>query len=406
MRFGYLKFCVLACTLVGSVSVVSCGGSQLESAAVSDDQLDQGRLARAPKIESVAIVANGRIEQGVPIRFETFEAPELATLRSQEGLESVVAGASSEFEKMLLIKNWVAAQWPHGTPDPYPPWNALVVLDWIRGGTTGGFCAQYSQVLLQSLASLGMTARYVEIGSIENPTAHFIVEVWSNQHKKWVVLDSDFNVHFERRGIPLSALEIHDALLSGDLSEVLAIKGAFRDGHADPDSWPMKTAELYYYVRYHLKANHLSAPDEPQFDRFNDMIEWNDAATVPWELSTVPSIYLKDRLTNQVTNDRVAAEAPLNQVVMTVAEQSESEIILIFETNALEFRNYQIRLSSPRYQKNEWQDLGSATYRWRPDFRTRVLEVRAVNIRGIAGVSASLEANLVVNDNGGRAGLH
>ena len=37
---------------------------------------------------------------------------------------------------------------------------------------------------------------------------HGVAEVWSNQFRKWVVIDAQSNVHFEMAGIPLSAWEI------------------------------------------------------------------------------------------------------------------------------------------------------------------------------------------------------
>jgi hypothetical protein len=170
--------------------------------------------------------------------------PRLAELAARENLISVVQGARNEFEVILRLKEWTAKQFPHGTPSPYPPWDAIIILDWIRSGITGGFCAQYSQVFLQALASLGLQGRYVEIGLDSNPYAHYVMEVWSNQFNKWVVMDVDYNMHFERGGIPLSALEVHQALIRSELSDVVSVAGEFRDGHGSLDWWPLKLAEL------------------------------------------------------------------------------------------------------------------------------------------------------------------
>ncbi len=243
----------------------------------------------------------GTAAPGLPFRYESPWLPRLNELGLRERLDEVVGGRSREFERILRLKDWVAAQFPTTVPDPYPPWDALVVLDWIRGGLTGGFCAQYAQIFLQSLAYLGIPARYVEIGTAENPYGHFLTEVWSSEYDKWVLMDPNYNVHFERDGIPLSALEIHDALLAGAAGTVSPVLGPTREGLPDPYAWPLHMVELFYYLRFDLKADHLTDPATP-FDRWNDMVEWQDPRTVPWELSPVPSVFPKERLTRLVTS--------------------------------------------------------------------------------------------------------
>ncbi|HEU4780030.1 MAG TPA: transglutaminase domain-containing protein [Steroidobacteraceae bacterium] len=389
--------CIFFAALITCVPAACGGGGGGGGGPTIDANSHVGIGAPAPKIAGVQVVQNGIVAPRLAVRFEEFDAPVLDQLRDREQLEAVIAGADSEFEKMLALKEWVAEQWPAGSPSPYPPWNAIDILDWIRLGVTGGFCAQYSQVLLQSMASLGMTARYVEIGSTYNPYAHFVIEAWSNDYNKWVVLDADYNLHFERDGIPLSALEVHDALLASQLGDVDVVQGEFREGHPDPEVWPKWTVELYYYLRFHLKANHLSVTNEPPFDRYGDMVEWSDEATVPWEQSTEPSSYRKERLTNQVISDPGLLNSALNQVVATVDSQTEDEIVLSFQNNVLDFERYQIRLSHPRMTAGPWQDLDSASFVWRPSVLAHVLEVRGVNTRGVPGFTTIVVADLTLH---------
>jgi transglutaminase-like putative cysteine protease len=322
---------------------------------------------------------------GLPVRYEHYDAPRIQQLAAREGLEAVVAGAADEFEAVLKLKEWVAAQFPHTTPDPYPPWDALIVLDAIRGGLTGGFCAQYSQVLLQSLASLGYPARYVEVGTTENPYNHYPLEFWSNQFNKWVLLDADFNLHFERNGLPLSALEVHDALVSGAATSVEVVKGAFRTGHPSPDDWPLGTRELYYYLRYHLKANHVSAPDEPSFDRWGDMIEFSDSRTTPWESSPIESPFPKEQMTARSTSDRAAVDAPLNQLWVTPRVTTGSTVALDLAHGMPQIAGAEFRVIDDAGQPGPWQPHGSPTLLWQVGVSDRAIEVRGVNVRGVAG---------------------
>ncbi len=337
----------------------------------------------------VAVVENGPAlppgEAGLPVRYEHFDAARIEQLAAREGLAQVVAGAASEFEAVLALKEWVAAQFAHSEPNPYPPWDALIILDAIRAGLTGGYCAQYSQVMLQSLAALGFPARYVEVGLDSNPYAHYPLEYWSNQFNKWVLLDVDYNLHFERAGIPQSALEVHDAAVSGTPSAVTVVEGTVRAGHPSPSGWPHGTVELYYYVRFHLKADHVFAPHEEPFDRWSDMVEWTDDRTTPWEASTVPSEFPKVRPTAVSTGDRAIAEAPLNRLWVTPRVMSGTEVWLDLAHDMPHIAGAEYRVIDRAGTPGPWVAHGSATLVWPVGGDQRAIEVRGVNLRGIAG---------------------
>lgn len=347
-----------------------------------------------PVLQSAAVVRNGDLTPGLPIRYEDPTHPRLAQLRQQEQLDNLLSPSGNEFQTILAVKDWVAAQWPHSTPDPYPPWDAIDVLEWIRSGRTGGFCGQYSQVMLQSLASLGLTARYVEIGSFDSPQAHFVVEVWSNDFDKWVMMDADFNVHFVRGGIPLSTLEIHEALINGTTDQVDAVLGPTRDGHDDPHIYPLRTMEFYYYLRMVLRGDHLSNTIDPNLDRYNDSVEWAGDEVVPWEQSTVFSTVAKERIANLSTSDRVDYSAKLNQVRVTVKSVVEGDVYLQFETNIRDFRDYRIVEydSSNGQITRSWSGWLTHDFVWRPINKGRWIEVRAYDVRGIRGPSAEVSA--------------
>jgi len=327
---------------------------------------------------------------GLPVRYERFDSPRIVTLAARERLAAVVAGAATEFDAVLRLKEWVAAQFPHTNPDPYPPWDALIILDAIRAGLTGGFCAQYSQVMLQSLAAFGLPARYLEVGPASNPYAHFPIEFWSNQFDKWVLLDVDFNLHFERDGVPLSALEVHDAYVGGTASSVDVMQGAFRAGHPSPNDWPARTLELYYYLRFHLKANHVAAPLEDPFDRWNDMVEWRDARTVPWESSSVPSEFPKVQITSRATADRAVAGAPLNQVWVTPRVTGGTTVLLDLAHDMPQIVGGEYRVIDENDVAGPWTPLDAPTLSWPVRPGERAIEVRGVNLRGVRGPSSRI----------------
>jgi len=329
-------------------------------------------------------------DAGLPVRYERFDAARIELLAAREGLAAVVAGSATEFETVLRIKEWVATQFPHTDPDPYPPWDALVILDAIRAGLTGGFCAQYSQVMLQALAALGFPARYVEVGLADNPYAHFPIEYWSNQFDKWVVLDADFNLHFQQNGVPLSALEVHDALVAGTHASVTVVQGAYRAGHPSPADWPLRTKEFYYYLRYHLKANHVSVPNEDPFDRWNDMIEWTDSRTTPWQVSTVPSQFSKVQITARSTDDAGVANAPLNRLWVTPRVTTGTEVLLDLAHDMPQIAGAEYRVVDASGQPGPWRSHGAPLLVWQVSPDDRVIEVRGVNLRGIVGPATTV----------------
>ncbi|OQA90139.1 MAG: Transglutaminase-like superfamily protein [Elusimicrobia bacterium ADurb.Bin231] len=141
--------------------------------------------------------------------FEDFFHKELKRFRKRENLDSEAGNLKSEFDTIVALRNWTNKQWEQGNPNPYPPFNANVILELIRSKETGGWCGQYGAVFAQACMSFGIPARYMEIMP-EGSGGHFLVEVYSRDYKKWVLMDPTLNVHYEKDGIPLSVVELHN----------------------------------------------------------------------------------------------------------------------------------------------------------------------------------------------------
>ena len=361
---GQLLVCLLAAALSG------CAARQFQSPLAT---------------EPVRVLRNGDIgpEQPAIFRFQDFNEPLLDELLTREHLRRVADPRATQFKQITQLREWVAAQWKLGTPTPYPPWNAITILDWIRSGKTGGHCGQYSQVMLQAAAALGFTARYVEVGSQDNPYAHFVTEVWSNDYNKWVVMDASYNSHFELNGVPLGALEIHDALIAGQARRVNVNRGRMTRGRSNPMKVPLRTVELYYYVRFHLKADQLTKTGEPPMDRLNDMIEFEDPRTTPWEAATVPSDFPKERLTRQRTGDRRVLTPLLNQIRID-ATMDGTQVAIAAREAVLQFRDFEYRIVG-HGRTGAWQQQTGSTIRLPWPVGRETVEVRGVNIRGVGG---------------------
>ncbi|MCH2175331.1 MAG: hypothetical protein MK193_06345, partial [Lentisphaeria bacterium] len=134
--------------------------------------------------------------------------PQLQYLYKKEKLAELKQ--DSEFETLIHVLNWTRQQWEPGSPEIYPPWNANVILSSIRAGQTSGFCAQYSQVLVQTLTAMGHQARYLWL------TEHFGVEVFSNELNQWLIIDPLYNCVIKQGDKFLNAYDVFTALQSED----------------------------------------------------------------------------------------------------------------------------------------------------------------------------------------------
>ena len=161
-------------------------------------------------IEVPLFVPPERVSHHPRFHFTFDDEKSLRTLRTREKLDKVIAGARTDIGVFLQLMSWVRGQWSPGRPDPYPPIDAIVILEKIRRGETGGFCAQYCFVLVQCLQSLGYKARYVTV------KGHEVTEVWSPELSKWVMLDPLYELYIHNEDIPLSVIEIHNILRSGE----------------------------------------------------------------------------------------------------------------------------------------------------------------------------------------------
>jgi hypothetical protein len=166
------------------------------------------------------------------LRF-SFDSPDvLEPLRREEGLDAVVAGASSDEDASHRLMVWTRAQFKPGKPSPYPPPDARIILRDIRAGVTGGFCAQYCFVLVQALQSYGVPARLVTI------RGHEVVETWLRDEHRWVIFDPLYELQvFNQAGRSLNALEIRRSV---EHAEELRLS----DGHR------LTETDLEYIDRY------------------------------------------------------------------------------------------------------------------------------------------------------------
>jgi hypothetical protein len=162
------------------------------------------------------------VRTSIPFAYEPFDHPRLKDLRRNHRLDDVVKGAKGEFELILRLAAWSSKQWVRGhLREAYPPWDALEILKPHADGTpVGGFCQQYNVVFLQACESFGLVGRAVSLGPGDHGarirSGHEVVEIWSNEHGKWVYVDGQMAwcLVDQESGTPLSLLELRERQLA------------------------------------------------------------------------------------------------------------------------------------------------------------------------------------------------
>jgi transglutaminase-like putative cysteine protease len=163
------------------------------------------------------------VRTSIPFEYEPLDHPRLKKLRQQYKLDEVTRGAKGELELMLRLAQWTCNywDWPEHISQLYPPWDALEILKpYGDGKPTGGFCQQFNVVFLQACESFGFPGRAISIspGRLYEKLGgggHEIVELWSNEWKKWVYVDGALAWYIvdDKTGAPLSMLELRQRQL-------------------------------------------------------------------------------------------------------------------------------------------------------------------------------------------------
>lgn len=302
---------------------------------------------------------------------------ELQKLRKNEKLDELVKGSKTDLELFFRLQNWCRKQWEISEPNPYPIWNANVILSEIRSGKTGGFCGQYSQVLSQALTSFGYSCRYLWLKN------HFALEVYSNSLNKWIALDPLANAVYKRGELYLSAMEIYEALNGkGDLASIVAWNTASEtviEGGAK-----IKT---FAECVYDLKNTHLG-------EREGGLFYVNNY----WLHSVV---YADANITAYDFNGKLPLMTPNKRDIYFPMNQCSYEVRALNQGAGVAFMTLHLNSNMPFLKGFQLsKDGGKSWFATTQQFRLKVKEglndfrFRSVNVLGVTGVEKRLAVSL------------
>ena len=178
--------------------------------------------------------------------FEDLTSPRFQALREKYQIDTLFHGEQDEFKRQLMLRHWIRSIIHISDFEPSYPGDEMPenILDEALKGQ-GYHCGHYMIVQNAVMNAYGYVTRCLGAGPgvKDGPDGHHgINEVWSNKFSKWYLSDAKYNHHFEKNGVPLSAIEIHEEYLKNKVADVVLVKGPERtsielDLVADATGW-------------------------------------------------------------------------------------------------------------------------------------------------------------------------
>lgn len=320
-------------------------------------------------------------------RFDSFDNPKLKELREKYRLDEVVAPGKDEFDRQILLLDWTHRQFKKFGRPSASPRGALEILKNVEEGHTF-FCAQYGATFVSAAASLGWVDRalalrrhrdYPGAGSPE----HTSTEIWSNQHRKWIMMDPTGNLVVEKDGVPLNAYEIRTEWFSREGKDLVFSIGKERKKHRKADlpiflgrfagfgdlTVPANEMEKYGFTAYIPNTNLMDAG--PDYGKMFIVKDQRCDGT-KWHERTVPA------------NPAVDPYFPIGQAAVTLQAEGD-KVRVAFRTMTPNFKEYRVRMDG-----GEWRSSpDSLLWALRPG--SNRLEARTVNQFGVEGPVSTVE---------------
>jgi len=315
--------------------------------------------------------------------FEVLESPRVAQLRDSFGFHDVVEDESDEFRKMLRLRHWVHTRWPIDDEQSFSG-DAFAILEKAKTGT-GFHCSHSMAVQHAVMTVMGFVARDLGVDVNHQVFGHSIHhgvnEIWSNKYVKWVLLDAKYDIHFERDGIPLSALELHEAVRADGGKGIAKVHGP--NSEAVPmngSGFPTSSVSSYWWVSYYVDMGRFTGGfndsrvvvlDNLPFRETTWMRDSSDGLKKHWGYDANAFLPIGERHRIQWTPG--VPELQISQI-------SPSQLDVTFDSETPNLEGYLIRTDV-----GLWQPVDGGNYVWNLELGRNALEICTRNQLGVLG---------------------
>jgi hypothetical protein len=319
-------------------------------------------------------------------RYDTFDNPKLKALRERYRLDEVVAPGATEFDKQVLLLDWVNHRFRKFGKPSSPARGALQILEAIDQGNSF-FCSHYGDVFVSAAASMGWVDRPLALRRPDNvgegSTEHTSTEIWSNQYRKWVMLDPTFAMYVEKGGVPLSAYEVRQEWFRNDARDITFVLDKERRCY-HKDDMPVFRGRYegfgdlvldggalnpYAFIGYVPNTNLMDGG----LDYGRMFITQDDlCAGTKWHKRDVPA------------NPATDPYFPINQAALTLTPDDEGLRVAV-RTMTPNFKTFQFRVDG-----GEWK-AGAESFAGALHPGVNRLEVKSVNRFGVEGLVSTVQ---------------
>jgi len=318
---------------------------------------------RNEKVFHEAVVNNPEfIPDSAFVSFENLSSPKFRTLREKYQLDTVFHGERGDFKRILRLRDWISRVIKIDDYGPYAGDGSVEsILDEALKGK-GFHCGHYTAVQNAVANAYGYVTRClladtgVPVDYMVGGGHHAINETWINSYHKWFLSDAKYNYHFEKNGIPLSALEIRDEYLKNKAADIVLVKGIDRIPTAVYPGLNISKEEfarVYTWLSWGIHNNRYSNWPKTNTDL---MIMYEDDyfKNHTWLWDGKPHWAYHTKFMHLVTNRKVIEWTPNSITASVRIEANLAHIELRSITPNL--RTYQMK----ELPDGDWKDVSNA----------------------------------------------
>jgi transglutaminase superfamily protein len=309
-------------------------------------------------------------------------SPKFNALKEKYHLDTIFHGETDELKRILLLRNWIRMHISINDPGPHPgDGSCESILDYALKGS-GYHCGHFMVVQNAIMNAYGYVTRCVgsgEGGENGHDGHHGIDEIWLNSYHKWFLSDAKYNSHFEKNGIPLSALEVRDEYLKNKAANIERVKG--------PGRTPLEFDEEYKWSKEDFARWYAWL----EWDKYNNRYtNWpNDSAqlimyqdeyfkTHKWIWDGKPHWAYNTPFMDLVP-DRNAIEWTPNTIASKIVIEGDKAFVEL-TSNTPNFKTYQVK----ELPGENWKDI-PANIDLLLEKNKNEFVFHSVNLAGVAG---------------------
>jgi len=312
-------------------------------------------------------------EAALGFSYQPADESMLDSLSSLYSLNDLVNGDTLDYQVLTTVQDWLYKKFyenrgrrKDSLPEVDFNFNALDILYRAAHGERF-WCSEFSTTLVQCLAAMGYTARYLMLNS--ETGGHVLCEAWCETYGKWIMLDPYFDRIVTLDGAPLNVLEIH-RLLEEPVQHERAVIIQHGKMLSDPEE---KDFYLSLFRNFAVRMRNDWFTNRyphwyPLSNSVMNAVEWQDELTDD-------NVYYK-----RETDCPEELYWPLNRVRITVQPAGGAQLNVFVETFTPNFSHFSVRVDS-----NRAVSVRDGFFEWELNPGLNELEISSVNQWGISG---------------------